>query len=318
MITQQDRFLFLETKGRVFRVDLNRRPVGSGAMGTVFLGVDCNTGEKVAVKRVFDKYANIPEIRKRAKQEASLMFRHDNLIEMLGCCEYEPDYGPIFIISKFVYGVNINKYLDYNMSRDKDSCMKICNMFMPVLEALEYLHAKNILHLDVKPSNIMVENGRNVRLMDLGIAQIAWSGGSSTTNGMIGTPKYAAPEQMQYGTSVSTPTFRSDIYEAAVTLYELLTGNNPYSGDSLEEIKEKHYRLELPENQIVPRPVLEVLRKATDPDPLQRYATVWEFKTSLRQALLKPRVDYRYWVIGSIALLTIIILLIIMITMIYG
>ena len=85
-------------------------PLGSGAMGDVYKGYRCSNGDVVAIKKVKDAFANNKMIRERARQEASLAFRHPNLVEMIGYCEYAPDSGPIFILSHFVQGEDIDKY----------------------------------------------------------------------------------------------------------------------------------------------------------------------------------------------------------------
>ena len=178
-----------------FGYDLGASPLGEGAMGTVYLGQSFLTGQKVAIKRVHDKYANIPSIRKRAKLEASLEFRHPNLVEMIGYCEEQPNRGPIFIVSRLVHGVTLEQYVKVSLN----SCpkeirvQKICEFIYRVLDALDFIHSRNVIHMDIKPSNIMLENGSNVRLMDLGIA-FAGDDMDITSAGLVGTPKYAAPE----------------------------------------------------------------------------------------------------------------------------
>ena len=302
-IIQQDNYIFLNVNGRWFKYDSFQAPIGSGAMGEVYLGTDCETGVKVAIKKVLDAYSNIPSIRERARLEASLMFRHRNLVEMLGFCEYEEHYGPIFIISKFVMGMNMDKFIDKFLPRVPSATPKICQMFLPVLDALDYIHSKNILHLDIKPSNIMIENGRNVRLMDLGIA-LCNDRESDLGQGMMGTPKYAAPEQLSSDTSAQL-SVRTDIYEAGVTLYELLTGQNPYSGVDIRDIREKHKFLLLPPHRHVSPALLKVLRKATMSNPMFRYSSAREFRSAIQSALIAPPPEKEqdsWWIWGLVGL----------------
>ena len=193
-VKKQGNIIYLNAYGRWYQYDETQPPLGAGAMGVVYVGEECQTHEPVAVKRVVDHYANNPEIRRRAHQEADLMFSHPNLVEMLGCCEVRPDTGPIFIISRFVKGENIDKFINAYVRALPNAEHRICELFLPVLDALAYIHTKGIIHMDIKPSNIMMEQGRNVRLMDLGIADVTDTINSSTS-GMMGTPKYAAPEQ---------------------------------------------------------------------------------------------------------------------------
>ena len=186
-------YLFVPTIGEWYCYDPHSQPLGSGAMGTVYLGYRCCNGNKVAVKRVNDSFANNKMIRERAKQEASLTFRHPNLVEMVGYCEAQANTGPIFIISNYVNGQNIDKF--FSNQEDPDRTEKICSCICSVLDALNYIHSRGVIHRDIKPSNIMIENGSSVRLMDLGISRVN-GGNKFSVQGFIGTPEYSAPEQI--------------------------------------------------------------------------------------------------------------------------
>lgn len=98
---KNDPYLYLFVMGEWYCYNPNDTPLGSGAMGDVYKGYRCKNGAMVAIKRVKDYYANNKMIRERAKQEASLAFRHPNLVEMIGYCEYAPDSGPIFYFKSF-------------------------------------------------------------------------------------------------------------------------------------------------------------------------------------------------------------------------
>lgn len=261
--------------------------IGGGAMGTVYRGFDCQTGEPVAVKRVIDQYANNPEIRRRARQEADLMFRHPNLVEMIGYCEVYPDRGPIFIVSNFVQGENIDDFINNHVRCLPNAERRICELFLPVLDALAYIHQKGIIHMDIKPSNIMMENERNVRLMDLGIADVTETV-NTATSGMMGTPKYAAPEQFSDTESSPQLTTATDIYEAGVTLYELITKENPFSASTINEAKDLHKSLILDKKPWISDAVYQVLRKATEINPQQRYQNASQMKMALQEAI-KPQ-----------------------------
>jgi serine/threonine-protein kinase len=284
-------------------------------MGVVYEGREGKTGAAVAVKRVVDRYANNPEIRRRARQEAELMFRHPNLVEMLGCCEMAPNSGPIFIISRFVKGENIDTFINNNVRSLPHAEHRICELFFPVLDALSYIHQKGIIHMDIKPSNIMMEQGRNVRLMDLGIADVTDTV-NSATSGMMGTPKYAAPEQFSSAEAKPQLTAATDIYEAGVTLYELLTAYNPFNANTVAEAREMHLETILEKRGGLSDSVYAVIRKATAINPKERYQSAAAMKMDLKQALIAPPPTDRRWMyiagaaIGAIAILIIILLLI--------
>lgn len=285
-VTRRGNFIFLRTDSHTYYYDESRPPLGKGAMGIVYHGVDCDTHKPVAIKRVKDEYANIPAIRQRAHLEASLMFSHPNLVEMLGCCEIAHNRGPIFIISEYIDGENMDRFIDRHIRSLPNSEQRICNMFIPVLDALSYIHQKKILHLDIKPSNIMVEKGNNVRLMDLGIANVS-KGSTEMSGDMMGTPKYAAPEQFAGNTISKKLSCATDIYEAGVTLYELLTKQNPFITKTIGGARDLHQTISLKKVSTVSPSVLEVLLKATSIYPSDRYQTAEEMKWALQQALLQ-------------------------------
>lgn len=272
----------------------NQVPIGHGGMGDVLRGKNLQDGTAVAIKRVHDRFADIPEIRQRARVEAGYAFRHPHLVEMIGCCESVTGRGPVFIISKFVYGQTIDSFIK-DVLRDLDHATlekRVISMMLPVLDALEYIHSLNIVHMDIKPNNIMVERGRNVRLMDLGIAftprknKMVDLNGNSSQSGLMGTPKYAAPEQ--FDAVNNTIDRRADIYQFGVTLYELLAGFNPFNANNLQEAVNKHKTNILPQFPCISDATLRVLRRAASPAREQRYANVTDLRNDLQAVLNAP------------------------------
>lgn len=268
-------------------------PLGAGAMGTVYLGRNLmDRHDLVAIKLVNPRFASSPSIRARARLEANLAFRHPNLVEMIGLCEVGNIHGPMFIISRLVQGVTIGEHIAANFSNRSDRVNKIVKLMFPVIDALDFIHEKGIVHLDIKPGNIMVENGCNVRLMDLGIAYTQGSPGISAS-GLLGTPGYAAPEQyIQPGQTEVAFDARTDIYQLGATLYELLSGEKPYgqgsnSADGLALIPdgEEKKLIKLDKIAGVPSRLMSVIAKALDPEPSRRYASAKEFGKALREAI---------------------------------
>lgn len=280
-VVRKNGIVHLQIGNSCYEYNEHNAPIGEGAMGIVYLGRQVGTNQRVAIKMVRGEYANISSIRKRARQEASLMFMHRNLIEMLGYCEWQPTSGPIWIISRYVQGITIDNYLS-RIPRNPQAYKQICKVLTPVFDALNYLHTGStpILHLDIKPSNIMVENGNNVRLMDLGIASTE---AASAEGGMFGTPNYAAPEQFDTKYGVVQPC--TDVYQLSVTIYELITGTNPYDSPVIEEVKERHRSLMLPSHRNLPSSLHSVLQKAAHPDPAKRFTSIMAFKTEFLKAV---------------------------------
>lgn len=281
-----DPYLYLYVMGEWYCYNPQEPPLGSGAMGDVYRGYRCSNGSPIAVKRVKDAYANNKMIRERARQEASLAFRHPNLVEMIGCCEYAPDSGPIFLLSHFVEGVDIDKFIK-TFENSPTRVEKICNAICSVLDALDYVHSRGVVHRDIKPSNIMIENGSNVRLMDLGIARMN-GGNKFSSYGFIGTPEYSAPEQIlreQNGASVQIDA-TTDIYALGITLYELLAGNNPMACEAEAETLAKQMKSQLPSSPEIPRKLMKVIWKATEKEQAKRFQTALQFKEAIKASLL--------------------------------
>lgn len=317
---KNDPYIYLYVMGEWYCYNPQEAPLGSGAMGDVYRGYRCKNGAVVAVKRVKDFYANNKMIRERARLEASLAFRHPNLVEMIGSCEYAPDNGPIFILSHFVQGEDIDKYVK-GFSDSNTKVEKICNAICSVLDALDYVHSRGVIHRDIKPSNIMIENGSNVRLMDLGISRM--NGGNKFSQyGFIGTPQYSAPEQIkrEEGNSATTINATTDIYELGITFYELLTGENPMDCESEAETLAKQISDPLPSNPSIPKKLMQVIWKATEKEQSKRYQTALDFKRAINTALLPdPPLSERIskWIQDNIILVVSITLAIVVFTFIF-
>ena len=281
-----DPYLYLYVMGEWYCYNPADMPLGSGAMGDVYRGYRCRDGLVIAVKRVKDAYANNKMIRERAKQEASLAFRHPNLVEMIGYCEYAPEAGPIFILSNFVQGKNIDEYVK-GFENSPHRTEKICNAICAVLDALDYVHSRGVIHRDIKPSNIMIENDSNVRLMDLGIARMN-AGNKFSSFGFIGTPEYSAPEQMQreQNGAIVQINATTDIYELGITFYELLNGSNPMSCNTEVETMTRQMKEDLPASERIPKKLMQVIWKATEKEQSKRYQTALDFKHAIQAALL--------------------------------
>lgn len=285
---QGDPYIYLRVMGEWYCYDPTIAPLGSGAMGTVYLGYRCKDGSKMAIKRVKDSFSNNPMIRERAKQEATLAFRHHNLVEMIGYCEYAPNNGPIFLISKYVAGQDIDKYVAEHIT-GPDKVEKICHAVYQVLDALEYVHSRGVIHRDIKPSNIMVEEDSNVRLMDLGIARMN-GGNKFSAYGFIGTPQYAAPEQILRDKAGSVQiNAATDIYALGITFYELLSGDNPYNCDTEVDTLTRQLRDPLPYCDTIPRRLMNVLLKATEKEQSKRFQKASEFRDAIKEAMLPPK-----------------------------
>lgn len=272
--------------------------MGKGGMGEVYRGYDCRTGELVAIKRLYDKYCSNPSIRRKARIESGLVFSHPNIVEMLGYSEFKNGQGPIFVISRYVAGLNSDKYFEryFNGFESTERAHKIVRTLLPLFEALAFLHRQFIYHLDIKPSNIMIDKFSTARLMDLGIANTSMetAGFGKGELGVIGTPRFAAPEQFNVPGQPSQIDRTSDLYELAVTIYELITGQNPFVGESIKDIAYKHLNGYLPAHPDIPDRLLSVLQRGAEIKQSDRYPDALTFKAALIDAMIPRKTRWHF------------------------
>lgn len=294
--------IFLFVSGRWYWYDSSVSPLGEGGMGLVYLGFDYATNERVTVKKLRSELCCIPWIRNRAKLEASIIINHPNLISMIGYCEDNDDSGPLYVLSKFISGITMDVYVRESLSKLSSFARsrKIVEAFLSVIDGVNSLHSKGIVHRDIKPSNIMIQDGYLPVVMDLGVAKADYFFDAHIT-GTIGSPPYAAPEQIVPDNVEAVVDARSDIYSLGKTLYNLL--------DLAQSIESSGCSEEL----------LEIIGKATKENPDERYDTVNEFKEDLEAYLkLKDKNENNpktvfiliLAIVAMLALLTIILLLI--------
>lgn len=273
--------------------------IGAGEMGKVYAGYDYDTNKRVAIKQLYDKYANVPSVRERSRLEASLTYNHPNIVEMLGSCMYEDEdgYWHVWILSNYIDGVNIDKYVK-NLDDRTDRVRVVCSLVGDALNALDYLHSKGVIHRDIKPSNIMVDKSGTVTIMDLGIARVTGAN-SYTTTGFVGTPLYASPEQIMRDEIIQVQaTPASDIYSMGMTLYYLLEGKHPFDADNEAQILVNQMTKKLPMAKSLEKrykKLMEVIWKATDKEPEKRYEKALDFKFAIERAIEPSRVPW--WLI---------------------
>ena len=250
-----------------YEFDRAQEPVGRGGMGVVYRGrmVDERTGafRDVAIKEVQPEGDESERtlILDRARREASIQIRSDNIVEMLGFVEIEEKKlgmvkQRLYIVSEFLDGVTLDKVLEgvytdyrgeeihfakdlasrYSANREETAIYIIKN----VLSAIVALHDNGYLHRDIDPSNIMITADGKIKLIDFGIAKKQGSLSSndrmqSEEGSFVGKVEYAAPELVSG--KVSEQDFSTDIYAIGVLFYKLLTGRLPFEGNRFEIIK---------------------------------------------------------------------------------
>lgn len=290
IVSRNPPFVYLFVGGCWYCYDYTSQPLGEGAMGAVYLGFDCSNQDRVAVKRVKDEYAEIAQVRDCARREASLRFLHPNIVRMIGLCEYEYGHGPMFILSEYIAGITFDVHVRMRLSLlpADERIIRIVEHIRPVLSALQYLHNNGVVHKDIKPSNIMIDSRSCVKLMDLGVAN-SFRSEAGHMYGFIGTPQYAAPEQIADVGAEAVVDPRTDIYSFGVTLYELITGCNPFNGVTESETLHNQRNLELPKNDAIPPGLFAVIARATAKNPDDRYRSAMEMDAELERYLSGAR-----------------------------
>ena len=278
----------METPKQIGRYEI-RRQVGRGGMAVVLEAWDPVLHRTLAIKLV-DRTRLDPSIvedaLKRFKREAQAAARltHPNIVQVYEYGE-EPDFA--WIAMEYVPGKALTAYLDEGL---RTEVLRVRDIVGQLLEALSYSHQQGVVHRDIKPGNLLVTPDGQIKVTDFGIARIEAS--NLTQRGdMLGTPSYMSPEQYM-GEATDG---RSDIFAVGVILFELLTGERPFRGDSSGQIMQKilHDTPANPSelNPLVPPAVDWLITKALAKDAQDRFASAREFQGALYNAIPDPVQD---------------------------
>ena len=260
--------------------------VGQGGMADVELAHDDVLDRQVAVKILHSRYSDDPAFRERFKREAraAASLNHPNMVAVYDTGDED---GRPFIVMEFVNGRSLREVL----RREGVLPQRAAEIAGDAALALHYSHERGLVHRDVKPANIMVSNEGQVKVTDFGIARAVNSETVTQTAAVFGTAAYIAPEQAQ-GLDVDA---RTDVYSLGVVLYEMLTGQQPFSADSAVALAYKHVSEDPPRpTQINPEitPALEaVVLKAMAKNPANRYQDAREFHDDIVRASRGDRVS---------------------------
>jgi serine/threonine protein kinase len=264
------------------------RELGKGAMGIVYLAKDPLIGRLVALKTIrLGAHADDEEMKEfqqrfiREAQAAGIL-NHPAIVTVHDIGRDE-ETDTSFIAMEFVEGHNLKEVLSQGRAL---SFEQIADIVAQVAEALDFAHAKGIVHRDVKPANIILIEGNRAKITDFGIAKIASGVANLTSTGQfLGTPNYMAPEQIK-GAPVDG---RTDIFALGICLYECLTRRKPFGGDSLTSISYKIVHEPFPPlhdiNPQIPEGYEEVVAHCLQKDPTKRYQRARDLATALRAVL---------------------------------
>jgi serine/threonine protein kinase len=257
--------------------------LGLGGMSEVYLARDLRLHRDVAVKVLRADMAADSSLTLRFRREAqnAAGLNHPAIAAVYDTGEVEASDGPLpYIVMEYVEGLSLRDVIRIHGPLEAQRAIEVV---ADVCQALSFSHRRRIIHRDVKPANIMIDKSGSVKVVDFGIAKAMLDDEQSVTQSgaVIGTAQYLSPEQAR-GDPVDA---RSDVYSLGCVLYELLTGEPPFTGDSTVEVAYKHMR-ESPvppsrRNAAVTADADAVVLKAMAKDPDHRYQSAAEMRTDL-------------------------------------
>jgi serine/threonine-protein kinase len=259
--------------------------LGRGGMAEVRRGRDLRLGRIVAIKTLRVDHAADATFQARFRREAqsAASLNHRNIVAVYDTGEDFIDGHRIpYIVMEYVEGRTLRELLREQARFTPERTIEVT---ASVLDALEYSHRSGIVHRDIKPGNVMITTGGDVKVMDFGIARsLAETGAALTqTAAVVGTAQYISPEQAR-GESADA---RSDLYATGCVMYELLTGRPPFVGESLVSVAVSHVReMVTPPSALdpsIPRDLDAIVLKALAKDRLDRYQSAYEMRGDLER-----------------------------------
>ncbi|SDT69119.1 Stk1 family PASTA domain-containing Ser/Thr kinase [Jiangella sp. DSM 45060] len=260
--------------------------IGRGGMAEVRRGRDSRLGRIVALKMLRVDHASDATFQARFRREAqsAASLNHRNIVAVYDTGEdYIDGHRIPYIVMEYVEGQTLREMLQEQQRFTPERSIEI---LVSTLDALEYSHRAGIVHRDIKPGNIMITSGGEVKVTDFGIARSLADTGMALTQtaAVVGTAQYISPEQAR-GEQADA---RSDLYASGCVLYELLTGRPPFIGESLVSVAVSHVREQAtPPSALDPNitPELDaIVMKSLAKDRLHRYQSAYEMRTDLERA----------------------------------
>lgn len=273
-------------------------PLGQGGMARVYRAIQENLGREVAVKVLPPWYAADRSFVDRFNLEAKMVagLSHPNIVTIH---DFNEQNGHLYIVMQLVDGGTLKQLIDamplqYSGIRSMD-LEEVNSIFKQLADALSFAHRKGIIHRDVKPVNVLMDQGNRPILSDFGIAKVLEGTKELTRPGAgVGTPEYMSPEQCK-GEQVDG---RADIYALGIILFECLTGRTPFTGDNYPALAHSQIYEEPPDprrfNQQIPPAVRDVILIALQKKPEFRYQRANSMADALDQAIKSTRSGANY------------------------
>jgi serine/threonine-protein kinase len=260
------------------------RKLGSGGMADVYMAEDQQLGRRVALKVLHRRFAEDEQFVERFRREASSAagLSHPNVVSIFDRGEWD---GTYYISMELVEGRTLKEIVREKGPAPPEAAV---DLTLQILRAARYAHKHGVVHRDIKPHNVLIDQDGRVRVTDFGIAR-AGTSDITETGSVMGTAQYLSPEQAQ-GRPVDE---RADLYAIGIVLYELLTGQLPFDADSPVTVALKQVsEMPVPPANLVPAipPAIDaVVMRAMEKDPDRRYQTADEFIAALDDARAAPQ-----------------------------
>lgn len=264
--------------------------VGSGGMAIVYRATDRVTGNTVAVKILKEEFVSDEQFRRRFLNEsrAISMLRHRNIVSVI---DFDFEGNLQYIVMEYVDGITLKDFIRSQKIIPAGISIKIT---MQILSALQHAHERGVIHRDIKPQNIMILNDGTIKVMDFGIARINKFETITMTDKAIGTVYYISPEQAR-GEHTDE---RSDIYSIGVMLYEMLTGEMPFDGDTPVNVAIKQIQAAAKQprliNRSIPVGLEQIVMRSMMKTPDKRYASAIDMISDLKKVLTDESTVFDY------------------------
>ena len=255
--------------------------IGEGGMANVYLANDTILDRKVAIKVLRGDLSSDDKFIRRFEREALSVsnLSHPNIVEVYDVGEED---GNHYIVMEYIEGKTLKQLLK---KRETLTLTEVIDIMTQLTDGISHAHESYIIHRDIKPQNIMIEDDGRIKITDFGIAMALNATQLTQTNSVMGSVHYLPPEQA----SGKSATVKSDIYSLGIMMYELLTGNVPFKGDNAVEIALKHMKDKIPsirkQDPSIPQSVENIIIKATAKNPRNRYDSAKEMHEDLLHCL---------------------------------
>jgi len=255
-------------------------PVGRGGMASVFKAYEASLDRYVALKVLPPEFLHDPTFAERFRREAQTVARleHPQIIPIFAY-DIDSATGTPWMAMRLISGGSLSQ----RIKRGRLAPAESARILKDVADALDYAHGAGVIHRDVKPQNVLLDDGGRVYLADFGIAKMVEASAQMTATGMItGTPQYMAPEQA-LGKKIDKSI---DIYALGIVAYELFTGRVPFSADTPVAVlmKQASEPMPLPPTNEVHEDVTRAILRATAKDPAARWPTATAFAMAIAHA----------------------------------